>query len=379
MAYHGIVTGQDSQGRPLVSVMLTMCHAVSPEGTCTWQGEETEIVTEPILYKDMAPDLLQRDLDLYAWRSKTDVVVQGTVRSDKPVGAMPVQLSCEGEHLAFDLGLVVSGDRHVERRSRGLRVTDPLPFTEMPLRYDKAYGGRDELAGQRRGAHRAMRFLEEQFGEGAGQRAALFGYPRNPAGKGYLIEADAAEGLAWPNVEFPDDRLSLASLTADHLSWGERPFPAGFDWFPHDWFPRLGLMGLFPQTRDNRPPKREVDLGILDPDVMERPLLQRQRHEVAQGAHPYLWRHRLQGDEKIQVTAMSRDGRDFVVQLTPHHPRVFIKQFSDPEEEAPVVLDCVFVETDLDRVTMVWRGTLPARRLGVPRGWEEFCDHRVQW
>ena len=126
-------------------------------------------------------------------------------------------------------------------------------------------------------------------------------------------------------------------------------------------------------------PPREVELGILERDLLQRPLLQRLGHGFSQGAHPYLWRHRLLGDETLRVNAMSADGRDSVVRLQPYHPRVHITQPARPEAEAPVVLDCVFWETDEKRVTLVWRGSLPAAHPGTVAGWEERCSYRVGW
>lgn len=376
-ATDSILSGQDPAGARIVSVVTVMRFSVARNGCCT-DPEAFSGQTELLYHEGVAaqgrlqPRVLQRDIDLYAWRNFTDLVVQGTVRSERSQKILPVTLTCNG--LALDVR--VTGDRWVERGPAGLCFSEPQPFTEMPMRYDRAYGGFDALAEKRLGEPAVRKFMETQFPEIA-QRTSRFTYPRNPAGCGYVIDPDSAVGVQLPNLEFPGDALTLDRLVAPADEWARRPYPAAFDWFSHAWFPRMGLFGVIPPTRDDEPPQPETGLGILAPNVAKLPRLQRLRHEFAQGAHPYLWRHRLAGDEQIRVTAMSTDGRDFQVNLPARRPRIFIKQLTDSEETAPVVLDAVFIETDNDRVTLVWRGSLPARRPGMPRGWEKFCTHRV--
>ena len=50
-----------------------------------------------------------------------------------------------------------------------------------------------------------------------------------------------------------------------------------------------------------------------------------------------------------------------------------------PESPAPVVLDCVFIETDRSQVSLVWRGTLPTPQPHLPHSWQQLCAARVAW
>lgn len=377
-----LLSGQDPTGARVVSVVAAMRYLVARNGACSDAGPPI-VATELTYYDDDAaqgrlqPRVLRRDIDAYAWRGFTDIVVQGTARSERARSALLVTLECASVQLA--LAVRVSGDRWIERGPGGLRFSEPQPFTAMPMRFDRAYGGFDRLAEARHGNPKLREFMTTQFGPESAQRSSRFAYPRNPAGKGYVIDADSAVGTPLPNLEFPNDALTPERLLAPVDAWARRPYPAAFDWFSHAWFPRIGMLGIVPPTQDDEPPQPETGLGLLAPDIRKIPRLKRVRHELAQGSHPFLWRHRLKGDEQIQVTAMSTDGRDFQVTLPAHRPHIFIKQPSEPEEAAPAVLDAVFIETDLDRVTLVWRGSLRAHKPEMPRGFECLCTHRVTW
>lgn len=382
MAYHAITSGKDTDGNAVASVVVVMRHRVSQQGRCTWEGEGVEVMAEPATYDDLElpQPMLRRDTDVYGWRRVTDVVVQGSVRSQEPVTSLPVILRCQGEQVSFSLELVVSGDRRVDRTPSGLRLSDPEPFQEMPLRYDKAYGGTDRAAMRDHTPPKARQAVIDRLGEAFWDQPSLYPYPRNPVGKGYLVDLAGAEGLDWPNVEFPGELLTLGSLCAGGgLGWPNRPYPAGLDWYTHTWFPRSAHMGLCFPTPDKKVPPRELELGLLEPDLYQRPLMERVGHGIAQGSHPYLQRHRLQGDERISVTAMGQDGGDFVVELSPYRPGVHVTQPDQPEEKAPTVLDCVFLEPDHQRVTLVWRGSIQAHFPGMKAGWEQLCTYRVAW
>src|SRR5690606_37072955 len=104
----------------------------------------------------------------------------------------------------------ITGARVWQRGPTGLRPSPPEPFTRMPLRYERSFGGT----------------LTSATGEVIAQE------PRNPVGVG-LAAADAL-GQPLPNLEDPDDLLT---------SWDRRVAPAGFAPIPGSWQPRLGFAG----------------------------------------------------------------------------------------------------------------------------------------
>ena len=381
-----LISGRAPDGSTVVSVVFGRRFSVDRcTGRCEPIDEAWTLSTDPEYYDHIQhpgkyrPSLLERDLDVWAWRSFTDLVVQGTARSDKLVDSLAVQLQCNGSDARFEQNLIATGDRRVERGPTGLRLSSPERFLEMPMRYDKAYGGTDEAAEVKLGDPDELRFYEIQLSEEADLEMSPFSYPRNPAGKGYVVDEDSVLGLSWPNIEFPEDRLSFSNLVKPLEVWGSRPYPAGLDWFSHAWFPRLAFFGEYMPTEGNKVPEAEVQRKILPPDLGNIPLLLRPKHGFAQGAHPFLARRRLVGDETITVSAMSLDGRSFLVRLPGLRPAVKLHAADCRGQSIDPSLDLVFLETDLSRLTLVWRSTWMTQLDRLPVGWDADARADVQW
>jgi hypothetical protein len=120
----------------------------------------------------------------------------------KPVTAMCVRLAV-GQ---VDKRLRVVGERGWRQGSLpGLgQVSDPEPFTSMPIDWQRAYGGP--------------------------------GHPANPAGCGYTGLFAAARTGCMPNIEYAGAPVSgHATLMA----------PAGFGPLEREWAPRKGKLGTY--------------------------------------------------------------------------------------------------------------------------------------
>lgn len=382
-----LLSGRDLEGRTIVSAVFARSFMVDARtGRCESlaEGEDGTLTTKPAYYMNIEylgkyrPSLLKRDIDVWAWRNFTDLVVQGTLRSEKPIGSLSVELRCDGASGSIERVLIVTGDRRVERGASGLCISEPERFVEMPIRYDKSYGGTDESAEARIGDPDELRFYEVQVPADADLEMSPFSYPRNPAGKGYVVDSDSVVGLSWPNIEFPEDKLTLSSLVKPLEAWGSRPYPAGFDWFSHAWFPRVAFFGAYMPT-EGGVPEAEVQRRILAPDLASIPLLLRPKHGFAQGAHPFLARRRLSGDESIRVSAMSVDGRDFFVKLPGLLPSVKLQAADCDGQTIKASLDLVFLETEVSRLTLVWRSTWVTQLDYLPVDWETTARADVQW
>lgn len=381
-----LLFGRAPNGATIISASFVRCFAVNlTNGRCEPFDGEKRLTFEPQYYKGLTyrgkyrPSLLKRDIDAWPWRTYTDLVAQGVVRADKPVESLRVCLRCESTRNAFDQPIIVTGDRQVERGHSGLRISAAERFVEMPMRYDKAYGGTDEAAEIKLGDPEELRFYEVQVPEEQNLEMSPFSYPRNPAGKGYVVDQDSVVGLEWPNIEFLGDQLSLSNLVQPLEAWGNRPYPAGFDWFSHAWFPRVAFFGAYMPTIDNQVPLAEVQRGILSADLPKIPLLKRPKHGFAQGAHPFLARWRLMGDESIRINAMSSDGRDFHVQLPGLKPAVKLTAADCRGQTIDASLDLVFLETDPCIVTLVWRSTWMTQLAHLPVDWEANAMADIIW
>lgn len=370
-------------GRPIVSVVFGMTFAVGRDGKCSARGyqfvDEALYMKARVSTRHTRPSLLMRDFDAYAWRNLTDVVVQGIARSDKPRKNMDVRLEVLGDAVAIDRTIAVTGDRYIDKGPTGLVLSEPEPFTEMFMSYERAYGGTDEMAEEKYEDPAAMNQIMTELGQEEFEEISLYSYPRNPAGKGYVLDEGSIVGTAWPNLEFPDDRLKLDRLVRPIDRWGDHPIPAAFDWLHPAWFPRIAFILDYPETHDGKVPAAERRLGLFDDAFDDKPVIERPKHPFANGAHPYLARSRLTGKESIRVTHMSPDGRDFGVRLPGLAPHVSIKLLDDARVKVPASLDLVFVETEAEQVTLLYRATLMTGRPDLPIYWSERTEYEISW
>lgn len=369
---------------PVVSVLLGRRYAIAPDGRCRDRGDFS-FTLEPELYEGipylgkMRPLQLRRDIDLWGWKDGTDLVVQGTLRTERPIASMPVTLRCEGG-AQFSQTILVTGDRRVEKGPTGLRLSAPQPFTAMPMRWDKAYGGTDERAEETQLSADYRHLLESQLEPEALNAWSEFSYPRNPAGKGYLIDLDGALGLPWPNLEFPDEPLSIERLVMPLDRWGERPYPACWDWLPYHWAPRSAFVVDLPETFDGLSPRREVALGLLPERFPDLGNPARPFAGFARGAHPFLQRQRLTGAELITVPGLSADGRELRVRLPGERPIASL-WLNGASQRAilPAELDLVFVDAENGVVTLVWRASLKPAPRHLHPDWEQRSRVQVEW
>ncbi len=195
-------------------------------------------------------------------------------------------------------------------------ITEPRPFTEIPLDYAHAYGGKAK----------ALNYESP--------------YPYNPAGKGFILQGVEAKGVPLPNVEDP---------SAPVRTWEDRPRPVGFA--PVE----LGTMFT-------------VERGIeYDAERNE----QRVKPEVFHNAHPDLVFPALPPGTSILVEGMTPEA-PFAFRLPELAVRVEVKLGEKVYEPAGKV-DTVAVYVDPRRVYLIHR--TPFKYVVVP---EELRTARLE-
>jgi len=158
--------------------------------------DEPRLYTEQDLWRTAAEEG-DGALDLGIPKAEAEVFVHGRAYT-APSGqdrSCAVRMRVD----TVDKSLLVFGDRYWLDG----RITEPLPFEEMPLDWSRAFGGP--------------------------------GDPRNPAGRGAAVETLGSMSLRpLPNIEAPLERME---------SPAQRPAPAGFGPLPVDSPQRLALLG----------------------------------------------------------------------------------------------------------------------------------------
>jgi uncharacterized protein YjbI with pentapeptide repeats len=188
------------------------------------------------------------------------------------------------------------------RRWKGLlaRPSEPEPFSEMPIRYERAFGG-------------------EQFAP-------------NPIGVGRAPEKDEDGNKVHelPNLENPDRLIR---------SKGDKPDPVGFGPLGRLWAHRLSKMG----TYDDHWKEKRFPGFPKDFDWSHFNAAPEDQHAKY-----------LRGDEEISLENLHPEISPYVTELPGHRVRCFVEKESF--EEVPMNLDTAWVDMDSEQLVLVWRG-----------------------
>jgi len=188
--------------------------------------------------------------------------------------------------------LAVTGNRRCSFRDGALPVfTDPEPFTEMEIRYERAYGGRDDKSVP------DIPFL----------------YPRNFMGAGVVLRnvKEAVEDLPLPNIEDPHDLLTPERLFIEEPDrWHLQPLPQGFGWRQRTWYPRSALLGAYPAYLDAGVETSEERMGLLPKNhvaLAKQSRLRPMEARFANGASLGLIFASFKGDEPVVLGRLTPD------------------------------------------------------------------------
>ncbi|MGK4004643.1 DUF2169 domain-containing protein [Sorangium sp. So ce1036] len=356
------------QGEPILSVVCKRTYLVDDRGRLSRAPEQIPLFDDLIVAPD-APAVLVHDTDLVAWKPLTDVLVLGHAHA--PGGAASSVLTAVriGER---SKQVLVLGDRRASLSHAGhLLFSEPAPFERMPLGHDRAYGGIDAVAEARLGDPAApIKACMPREAQGPG--ASEYSYPRNFAGKGYLIEAtpDALEALELPNLEDPEDRLTPERLVVGSTrAWPRMPLPASYGALDYGWFPRLAYMGVVPLHDQEDAVFQEVRRGLAPASVLKETFLDPD-HDVD-------FRITCCGSLGLQLPYLSGGEEIVLYNLHPRHPKWEIRLPGERPEistdgrngklnRTDPVIHTLTIEPDHDRVTVVWRGAARALRPYMP-------------
>lgn len=263
-----------------------------------------KLLHEVALWK-MAMDQLGRDgvLDAAMTKQRGEVLVTG--RAFAKDGVATPGTSVRVQIGSVDKSLYVVGDRAWQTKG----PSDPVPFVEMPVTWERAFGGE--------------------------------GFARNPAGRGFKpVEVDGRKVHPLPNVEHP---RQLVKSPAD------RPEPAGFGPIDQSWPQRMELAGTYDQEwLRTRFPGFAKDFKWEFFNVA--PADQR-----IQGY--------FQLDERFRVEGMHPERRVLESSLPGVTARLFIVLRDESGEEvlreATTRLDTVHLFPNIERGVVIFRGVLP--------------------
>jgi len=337
-----ILPGKNEKRESIFSVLLKRTYDIRPRQIAVRAESTNPFVLVDTYYDHGDPEMttIKYESDMAPYKVATDVVLIGKAYApqEKPVSQMDVSV----EIAEFKKTIRVIGDRQcVYREKKTPQFTDPIPFVEMEIRYERAYGGKDLKSNPN----------------------LPFYYPRNHMGKGIAIQniPEVIEGLALPNLEDPEDLLTPERVVLGEPSrWNRQPLPRGFGWFQKTWYPRSSFVGSIPGYVDPDEVMREEILGI----VPQKQIVLAREFKLPSfdirfnnGASLGLALPFLAGGEPMKLSGLTPEGelRFFLPQEKP----MISLDIGLGEKELEAVLQTVCIRLDEMQVDLIWRGTQP--------------------
>jgi len=339
---HAVLQGKDDSNRPIFSVVTKRTYDIRPAGQVARAERTRPFVQADQYHDDGDPEwaTVKYETDYAPFKVATDVVVIGKAYAP---GAKPApQIDASVEVAGRKKTLRVYGDRQcIYRRDAAPVFTEPVAFTEMPVQYDRAYGGKDTRSNP-----------EEPFY-----------YPRNHSGVGVVLKntKEAVEGLPLPNIEDPADLLSPDRvIVGEPDRWNEQPLPDGFGWFQRTWYPRCSFVGAMPPYVDVNTVLKEETLGLVPKGQIALSMQFRLPGfdvRFNSGASRGLAFPHLTGAAAFRLTNLTPNG-SLAFQLPGETPRMML-DIGLGENELEPVLHTVCVRLEEMQVDLVWRGAHP--------------------
>jgi hypothetical protein len=348
-----------------LSVLAKRTYQIDSRGNCRLAPTQAPLQDE-IAVDEADDELIVADTDLVPWKPLTDIVVLGHGHSRDPVAELALGLRV-GLHAKK---VVAIGDRRAFLgASDRVRFSPPAPFTKVRLSFALAYGGRDHVAEDKYGIP-AAKFSQYLPRTARIEKLSPYLYPRNPCGRGYLVELSASgvETLQLPQLEDPEDRLSPERLAAGSAGrWTTMPVPQSFGWFGHTWFPRVGFFGVSPDHEKPTTILEEVRRGWAPENILKDGRIQdRFSTRAGNGASLGLQVPYLRGDEDGSLHNLSALGPVVKFQLPKERPQIWTDGRKGTLKKTDPVIQTLVIEPDEMRLSIVWRGSALAIRRYLP-------------
>ena len=336
-----VLPGQAPDGQQILAVLVKRSYTIVAGQRCRRAAKDRKLVAADTHFGDPMNSTVRYESDFVPFKLATDVVLNATAYA--PQGEEVLELvAAVGIGDTVVKSVVVIGDRRAHYRSAGDPLfSDPVPFTTMPIRYERAFGGVDVRSDPK----------------------LACAYGRNHLGRGFAIRnaPEVVEGLELPNIETPTDRLTPERLCCGHfIHMDQLPEPAGLGWYMKVWRPRMLLAGVMPADAALARELRQACRQAVPPqqrEMYDQTELPPMNFRFFNGASSGLVLPYLSGDELVRTKHLTPDGRlDFL--LPGEVPRIEI-DIGEGAQSPAVRLHTVMIRLDEGEVDLVWCGAIP--------------------
>ena len=298
--------GRDKDGGHEWLVAVKAVFDIRSDGSVSLADEQLEPALLPEYTGEPGASSLRYDIDLVSPKPTTDLLVNGTAYA--PGGRPSNEFRIGFAVGAVRKTLVVRGNRKFQAGLFGRASAEIEPVIQVPIVYERAYGGYD-TADPDPSRHR---------------RDA-----RNPVGRGVVSQTHHRIGQLMPNFEHPGQAVEDAG-------------PAGFGAIDSFWAPRSTWSGTYNEAwRKERFPLLPADWdprSLLCSPLDQRPV------------------QHLVGGETVQLHNLRPQGRlSFVL---PRRDLQVTTRINKHTKQSRGTLGTVIIEPDHPRVIMVWHSSL---------------------
>ncbi len=365
------------QGQSILSLLAKRTYRFDSAGRIDAALEQLPLRVKPEYDGNGPQCVLLGDLELYPFKLLTDVVIRGNVYG---YGQRTVDATISIGRWTRTVRAM--GDRQVGAGFMGRPVfSEPAPFEQMPLRYDRAYGGRDDLA-ETRYPNLFRKLAPNLPAEADVEGYSLCVYPRNRHGRGYLLtdDARALARLSLPNIEDPRRLLTPDTLLVrDPYAWWRQPMPTGTGWLHHSYFARMIHIGAKPHWRPLDDALDEFTWGYIPKDArdLDASKLDARVFRLQNGASLGLQMPYLPAGTPIELTKMHPQANTIRITV-PEPPILYTRTRWRQVERAEPVLHHIEVQPDENIFTVVWRGAIDIPRALMPDELDAL-PFRTEW
>ncbi len=279
------------------------------DGTLTLASEQAPISKGDEYLGDTKNSSLITASDYHIGKIASDIIVQGSAIT-------PDHEPYEQLDVTVQVGIVsksvrVFGDRDWQAGT----ITVPVPFTNMPITYERAYGANGAV------------WMQNDHPPAN----------KNPAGVGYIPKGREANGISLPNIEEINNLITAPE---------DNPAPAGLSYIAPHWAPRRYLAGTYDKNwQKSRAPYLPKD---FDPKFF---------NNASSGL---TYDGFLQGGEQIWVEGMHQRG-SWQAAVPSVELQVKVK-FGTQTDTARFNLETLVLEPNTKNITVVWRSALPVSK-----------------
>ncbi|MDK2921467.1 MAG: hypothetical protein PWR24_1024 [Desulfonauticus sp.] len=267
------------------------------------------ILTEQELWQKL-PNTLKGNsiLDMGIPKPRGELLLTGSCFSPKQKATPVLEVRVKVGNL--NKTLTVFGDRYWKPSPLGWKISEPKPFTKMPISWKNAFGGKN--------------------------------YKKNPLGKGIdkVLLPDGKEVIPLPNVEYPNQLI---------VSIKDRPEPASFGPIDIMWPQRFNKQGTYDE-------KWLKEKWPYFPEDMNYDFFN-------MASEDQFLKEYFQGDEKITITNMHPDIPVIESKLPGLKIRCFVTKIKyskqDTLEEFVEVknnIDTLWLFPEIEKGLLIYRG-----------------------